>query len=143
MSDFKTTAAAGTRRLAVALREVVRSASELEAKEQIAAAARLAGGIDGSVTSIREFSERFGLSDDVYDSILRKLSNPDLQTERFRFSAEEFTKHVPYQSLELDNGAMLTAPTDGFDDCFSRAEQDFPEEHRGGPVKEVNANGDN
>jgi hypothetical protein len=36
----------------------------------------------------------------------------------FQFDYSEFSKHLSYKSLELDNGAMLTAQVDTFDKCF-------------------------
>ena len=118
LSDFQTTPAAGTRRLAMALKAVIRSAEDIEAKEEIAAAARLAKSLNGRSTSIGSFVDQFGLSPETQEAIQKQLPNPQLQTDRFQFDANEFSRILSYQSVELDTGAMLSAPVDQFDEVF-------------------------
>lgn len=54
----------------------------------------------------------------------RKMPAADLANEQFAFSSEEFDKHLRYRAVELDNGAVLMAEADRFDDVFSREELD-------------------
>jgi hypothetical protein len=121
LSDFRTTPAAGTRRLALALREAMNCAETMNVKEEIAASARLASSLDGRTISVEGFAQQFGISPKTREAVIEKLKQPSLSFDRFQFSFEEFRKHLPYRSVELNNGAILTASSTGFDDCFTRA----------------------
>lgn len=118
VSDFRTTAAAGTRRLANAIKVVTKKTKSLEVKEQLAAAAKLAKGLNGKNTSIAAFAAQLSISDDAKTELLAALPSATLATEMFTFDATEFDKHLPYHSVELDNGAVLTALTSKFDTIF-------------------------
>jgi|ERR1043166_595910 hypothetical protein len=58
-SDFRTTSAAGTRRLAVALRNAARKSPDPAVKGEIAAAVTLARGLEGRRLNTNEFVEHF------------------------------------------------------------------------------------
>ena len=119
-SDFRTTSAAGTKRLAVALREAVSRASSIAVKEELTAAVRLSRGLKGNSTSPEEFCKRFGLSDEATDLIRTVLVQPHLFKEKFAFDGDEFVRHIAYETMELDNGALLSAPAQKFDQVFTR-----------------------
>jgi hypothetical protein len=123
-SDFRTTAAAGTRRLAVALRTAMKKTNDLSVKAEITAGAQLASSITGRATSIQDFVTRFGLSDAAKEVIKSELRNEQLFTERFTFSKAEFAKHIAFRSVELSNGGILTAEADAFDNVFERHDVD-------------------
>lgn len=116
-SDFKTTAAAGTRRLALALREAMKKGTPA-VKEEIAAACKLASGLRSRSTSMRAFARRFGLSSEAQKTLRKQVRSDQVFTEQFSFSQSEFVKHVAFRSIELDNGAMLTADASRFDTIF-------------------------
>ena len=61
-SALRTTAAAGTKRLAVALRTAIQGLSDAEAKSEIAAAVTLIGGVAGKTITGEQFCSQFGLS---------------------------------------------------------------------------------
>jgi hypothetical protein len=119
-SGFTTTPAAGTRRLAMAVREAARKATDIEVKSEIVAAVTLAGGLRGRRTSIRGFMQQFGLSPAAVDAIMSELKNPGVADQQFQFDANEFRSQVEYRSVELNNGGMLTAQTYNFDNVFRR-----------------------
>jgi hypothetical protein len=119
-SDFQTTSAAGTRRLAVVLRDAARTASDVSVKSEIAAAVTLAGVLKGEATSILDFQQHFGFSDAARQAIGRRIKRDDTVTEKFVFDLDEFSNHVAYRSIELDNGAILTASAKNFADVFHR-----------------------
>lgn len=119
-SDFRTTSAAGTRRLALAMRGAARKATELVVKREIAAAVTLAGGLAGQTLTASQFAERFGLSERATEQIIKEMPHPGLINERFRFDAQEFARQVPYRSVELDSGAILTADASNFDEVFDQ-----------------------
>lgn len=126
LSDFATTGERGTRRLANALRAAVNKTSDLEIKEEIAAAVRLTQGLEGQVTSASDFTSRFRLSEKATQAVKEQMREK-LFVEQFRFLPEEFHRHVAFRSIELDNGARLTADADTFEQVFARSESDTGE----------------
>lgn len=124
-ADFKETPKAGTRRLAEALKRAVRANPVLSIKSEIASAVSLApNALGDKTTSIDEFCEHFGLSEDARDTIRSQLAKPVLASKSFKFDVQEFKKKVPYRTVELKNGAMLTAPSGDFQRVFDVEEMD-------------------
>jgi hypothetical protein len=119
-SDFRTTAAAGTRRLAICLKSALTSSDSLSVKGEITAAVTLAKNLAGQRTSIADFIDKFGLSKKAAQLITAVLSNPGLLNERFEFDPHEFSGQLPYRTVELDSGGILTAETDKFDHVFKK-----------------------
>jgi len=119
LSDFRTTPAMGTRRLAVAIRDAVKK-SALPIKQELTAAGTLAGGLAGQHLSIADFAMRMGLSKEARDAIIGELNSPALAQEIFRFDAGTFRSLVAYKAVELNNGAMLMADSERFDDVFQK-----------------------
>lgn len=118
-SDFYTTPASGSKRLANALHNAMNKTDNLQIKEEIVSAARLVRNIDGNTTTINGFIRRFSLSDETKNEILKEI--PDsLQFERFQFDKEVFDKFLPYQSIELNNQVILTAPVNDFNKVIKR-----------------------
>ncbi|HCH73366.1 MAG TPA: hypothetical protein DFK19_18180 [Ochrobactrum sp.] len=126
-SEFLTTPAMGTRRLALALKDAANRATDLQVKQQITAAATLAPGIEGHHMNANEFCDRFGFSAQTREQVLRAFPRPDLAGDNFVFNAEEFFKQLPYKTVELDSGAVLTAQSSQFDEVFDREEIDNDE----------------
>jgi len=56
---------------------------------------------------------------------LSNVNPPRLVHEKFRFAVSEFSKNLAYKQVELDTGAVMTAPAEKLDDCFkaTRASQ--------------------
>ena len=73
----------------------------------------------GKNTSITDFYNQFQLSDAAKAVISKQLKSVRLASDKFQFDLEEFSKHISYKTLEIDNGAILTAPVEKFDECFS------------------------
>ena len=124
LSDFKTTPAAGTRRLAEALQHAMKSTVDIGIKEELNAAARLAYSLDGQRTSIDVFCKQYNLSQEARSAILSKPPYDSVRYDQFLFCGEEFHKILPYRSIELDNGAVMTAQVRDFEECFIR--EDLP-----------------
>lgn len=123
MSEFSTTAAAGTKRLAVALRDAALSSTNIRVKQEIASGAQLAVNLPRRAMTIAEFCERFNFSAETSQCVLEKVRPPRLINESFHFDAEEFSRHLAYKQVELDNGAILTAPADKFGEIFQETER--------------------
>ncbi|QKC90604.1 hypothetical protein EB230_21010 [Mesorhizobium sp. NZP2234] len=119
-SEFVTTAALGTRRIATALRDAARKTTDLGVKNEIVAAVTLGAGLDGQNMTVLGFEDRFGLSAAAREAIAREISAPRLAEEMFRFDAEEFARQVPYRTVELDSGAILTAQATEFNEVFTQ-----------------------
>lgn len=126
-SDFRTTAAAGTRRLGVALREAAKKTDDLGVKSEIAAAVTLANRLGGQMTSVSDFGRRFNLSDESMQAISKEIRGAGTMDERFQFDLQEFTEQVAYRTIELDSGGLLTAEARAFDNVFRREVVDTSE----------------
>jgi len=120
-SEFATTAAAGTKRLAIALRKTAASTTSAQVKQEITSAAQLAINLTRQATTIAGFCKRFNFSEETTKSVLSNVRPPRLVNERFRFDSEEFGLHLAYKQIELDNGAILVAPADKFEQVYRQS----------------------
>jgi hypothetical protein len=119
-ADFSETPAAGTRRLATALRQALRANPSLSVKSEIAHASSLApSALAGKPTSISDFCNHFGLSKAAKETIVAQLSKASLAAKSFKFDPKEFRAVAPYRTVEMNTGAILTAPNDDFENVFS------------------------
>lgn len=121
-SELATTGPAGTKRLAVALREAIKGTSDASVRDELMAAARLMRGQNGRTVTAQRVSANLALSPDAVSALRQQMPRPELFEEQFRFDRDEFDRHVMYRSIELNNGAVLTAENARFDDVF-RTEQ--------------------
>lgn len=117
-SALRTTSAAGTMRLAIALRTAINELTDAQAKAEISAAVTLAGSLAGQTTSADDFFSHFGLSDPATDAIRKAVGHKELLAENFQFDAGEFRKHIAFRSMELSNGGILSAEVARFDQVF-------------------------
>lgn len=122
-SQLTVTAAAGTRRLANALRNAAKNA-DLDTKQEIVAAATLASGLKDQHLNIEGFCERFGLSPKARSAITSELVSARVAQENFRFDLGEFQNLIAYKSVELNNGGTLSAPSSEFDNVFHQQDID-------------------
>lgn len=120
LSDFMTTSKAGSKRLAVALKEASKTVDNLQAKQEILAAIALTRNFYGKIVSIRDLSNRLNLSAPARTAIENQVGNEALIGDTFVLDSAEFQRNAAYATVELDQGAMLTAPADRFDECFVR-----------------------
>lgn len=119
-SDLSTTAAAGSKRLALALRAAMYDLADTEAKAEIAAAVTLATSIAGQTTSVEEFCTHFGFSLAAIEAVRKAIKHDSLMAENFQFDAAEFKQHIAFRSVELSNGGILTAEASKFDQVFQQ-----------------------
>ena len=118
LSDLKTTAAAGTKRVALALKAAIKEADELPVKQELVAAAALLRNRDQQVITGRLLVENLGLTEGATNALERQLPRPELMSETFTFDVAEFDKHLQYRAVELDNGGLLLAEDGSFDEVF-------------------------
>jgi len=119
LSEFSVTPAQGTNRFAKALRAAVQTALPVEVKEEITAAATLCARLGGLKMSINQIASRFSMSQPAQAAIVQALKKPVLADDVFTFDATEFKAIVAFKSVELDNGAVLTAEYDNFNKVFT------------------------
>jgi len=118
-SDFEVTAAAGTRKFAIALRNAARDATNSVAiKSEIAAAVTLAKALKGRKSTILGFEAMMNLSQAAQSAINEHAT--EFLNDQFQLDWKEFSDYLAYRSIELDNGGMLTAESSKFDDVFQR-----------------------
>lgn len=118
LSELRTTAAAGTKRLAIALRDAVRLTDNLGVRQELIAAASLMRGQHGQRRNTRQIIERLGLSAPATQALESAFPRRDLMNEVFQFDREEFQRHAPYRAIELDNGGVMIAEDARFNQVF-------------------------
>jgi len=70
--------------------------------------------------SAKALLDQFHVPEETQAQIKDRFPRAKSFEETFTFVPDEFVKFVSMRSIELDNGALLTAPTDRFDQVFSR-----------------------
>jgi hypothetical protein len=123
-SDLKATPAAGTKRLAVAIRKAIHESTDSAVRNELISATNLIGGRAGRRESPRQLFDSLGLSDNARDVVREALPREEILDEVFELDPEEFSAHVLYRFVELDNGATLVAENERFDQVFSH--EDLP-----------------
>ena len=121
-SQMRTTGPAGTRRLAEAVRGAVKDAADPELKQELVATATLLRGQAGRTQTTTAILGSLGVSDSSTQAIKERFAKPELMNDTFTFDSDEFDKHIRYRTVELDNGAILTADDREFPNVF-REEQ--------------------
>lgn len=118
LSELRTTGPAGTKRLAIALREAIRKTSNTDVKHELVSAATLMRGRGGKTQSARRLVEQIGLSELAAAELESAFAREDLMDEVFPFDQQEFDKHIVYRAVGLDNGALLIARDESFAEVF-------------------------
>jgi hypothetical protein len=120
-ADFAETPAQGTRRLAQALKDAIKANPSLAVKTEIAHASSLAPAVfQGKSLTINDFCVHFGFSSAAKETIQNSLPKPSLFGKMFKFDPAEFKIIAPYRTVELNTGAILTAPSQNFEDVFKK-----------------------
>lgn len=123
-SDFRTTSAAGTLRLATALKTAVKTLQDPSAVAEIISVGALLKNMGGQKLSIDQLQTKFSMSDVAFQAIKSALKNPTTSAEQFVFNYGEFTEHVPYRSVVLDSGVTITAPFEKFENSVRETSRD-------------------
>lgn len=121
LSDFLTPGEAGTRRFAIAVRETMNRTTEPGVKQDIVAMRSLMSKMPAQAgVSAKGLLDQFHVPAETQEQIKDRFPKAKSFAETFTFVPEEFAKFVSMRTMELDNGALLTAPTDRFDQVFTR-----------------------
>lgn len=114
-SDFKTTSAAGTLRLANALKNAVKKTDNPAIASELIAMGALMKNLAGETISINDLKVKYSLSEAAFSAMTSSLKNVKTASESFKFNYGEFSEHIPYRSIVLDSGVTITAPFSGFE----------------------------
>lgn len=118
LSDFSTTSERGTQRLAEILKRTINSEkTPLDVKEELTASLKLAKGQNGKMVSIKTYLSRLGVSQESKNLVLEQTKDTIYQ-EKFKLNYEELCKYITFKTVELDNGAILSAQTTDFNEVF-------------------------
>ena len=117
-SQMRTTGPTGTRRLAEGLRGALKDVEGPDLKQELVAAATLLRGQAGRRQSTEEILDNLGISNSSTQAIREHFPKPELMNDTFTFEVEEFDNHIRYRTVELDNGAILTADDREFSNVF-------------------------
>jgi hypothetical protein len=121
LSDFLTPGEAGTRRFAIAVRETMNRSTEPSIKQDIVAMNSLMAKMPSQAgVSAKGLLEQFRVPAETQEQIRERFPRAKSFDETFTFVPNEFAKFVSMRTTELDNGALLIAPTDRFDQVFTR-----------------------
>lgn len=120
LSDFLTPGEAGTRRFALAVRETMNRSTEPNVKQDILAMQTLMAKMPAQAgVSAKELLDQFHVSEETQEQIKERFPKAKSFEESFTFVPDEFAKFVHIRITELDNGALLTAPSDRFEQVFA------------------------
>jgi hypothetical protein len=117
-SDYTTTGERGSQQLAEALKSTINSSdTPIDIKEEITAAIKLAKGQNGQIVSMKTFLKRLGVSEEAV-GIVKGQTKDSIFEARFKMIYEELCKYIAFKTVELDNGASLSAQTTHFEEVF-------------------------
>lgn len=115
---LETTAATGSNRLAVRIKDAISTVDDSDVKSEIIAAASLLKNVNAQPFSGKLFCEKYSLSEDATSAIAHAFKDDSLFRESFMFDASAFQKVLSYKSIEMSNGAFISANAYSFNDVF-------------------------
>ena len=80
------------------------------------------------VVNAKAILDQFHVSEKTKEEIKDHFPKAKSFEENFQFVPAEFLKHVFLRTVELDNGGLLTAATESFDEVFRSETVDQDEE---------------
>lgn len=119
-SDCLTTAALGSSRLARMLGEAVKKASNPSVKDELVSVAKLVPNLSGKKISAASVAKQFSLTVDATAAVRQEAKSQELFEEEFLLDKDAFSEVLSYKSVELNSGAILSAPAGQFDDVITQ-----------------------
>ena len=117
--SLQTTSATGSNRLATRIKEAISAVSDPEVKGEIISAASLLKNVNNQPFSGKIFCDKYTLSDKAENALKHSFKSDDLFNESFIFNTQEFQKILSYKSIELDNGAFISANAFSFNEIVT------------------------
>jgi hypothetical protein len=121
MSELETAGPAGTKRLARALRNAIKSGAPA-IKSELTSFAQLLRNQQGNIITPIALAENMGLTAAALEALTQSFPRRDGLTESFQFDSEEFDRQIGFRYVELDNGARLIADDEAFNRIFEESE---------------------
>jgi len=117
-SDLRNTAAAGTKRVAVAIQTAIRTTDDAAVRQELINASQLMRSRHNRIVSADKIVKELGLTEKTELALKDAFPRPELYGATFKFDVREFDATLLFRSVELDNGAMLIADNNKFDEVF-------------------------
>lgn len=118
-SELLMTSKSGTAMISKTLRKAMDGSKDLQGKQQLINLSTLLPNFDGQHISMGDVCRRLAVPVEVREVLKANLEHPRLFDEVFEFSLDEYSKHSVFRSVYLDQGAILTAASSNFDECFN------------------------
>jgi hypothetical protein len=99
-----------------------------EVKKDITAFHRLAAAMPRKIVNAKALLDQLQVPEETQEQIKERFPRAKLFAENFQFVPAEFLKHVALRTVELDNGGLLTAATERFDNVFTSETVDASKE---------------
>jgi hypothetical protein len=121
LSEFRTTAKAGSRRLAQAVRSAYAQA-EGGVRQELLSMCNLAKSLDGKKTTAAKIVKQLALSDAAVSLVKKRVGPKHLFEDSFTFEYAEFEAQTGYRQIILDNGAGISALAPDFSKVIEQTE---------------------
>jgi hypothetical protein len=121
---LQTTAATGSNRLALRIKDAITNSKDADVKSEIIAAASLLKNVNAQPLSGELFCKQYTLSAEAKEVVHQAFKSDALFAESFIFDSTEFEKVLSYKSVELDNGALISANAYSFHKVFTLRKSD-------------------
>jgi hypothetical protein len=115
---LQTTAATGSNRLASRIKDALSNSRDPDVKSEIIAATSLLKNMNSQPLSGELFCNKYTLSIEAKEQLRKVFKSDLLFSENFIFDKAEFERVLSYKSMELDNGALISANAFLFNEVF-------------------------
>ncbi len=129
-AEFEISSKSGSFMFARSISSLINSSINNESKQQLIALATILPNQNGRSISIQEMCDRTRVPEELRRRIIDSLENKAAFRTQFQFDSEEFARTVTFRSEYLDNGAVLTAPSGRFEECFQKERLSKPDRTR-------------
>ena len=116
--SLQTTAATGSNRLASRIKDALSNSKDSNVNSEIIAATSLLKNMNAQSLSGELFCNQYTLSIEAKELVRKVFKSDELFNENFIFDKTEFERVLSYKSMELDNGALISANAFLFNEVF-------------------------
>lgn len=119
-SETFTTAVSGSKRLARIFDDAVKKAPNADVRDELISTAKLIPNLAGNTVSPASVVKHFSLTPESEKQVQSSAKNPELYAEKSRLNRDAFLSVLSFETIELDNGAVLSAPSGQFDEVWTQ-----------------------
>lgn len=127
-ADFKLTSKRGSMIIGKAIRQAVAKTASLSIKHQLTSIAPLTNQLNDQLFSINDLLVRFGISEETKNHLFKEIENPQVIDQKFIFNNTTFQKYLNLKVVFMDNGAIVSGPTESFDKIWEYSETSIQNE---------------